>query len=93
MPTFEASCPECGHYDTYVTTVAERNNVPMCKICQAQMEKVIFTAPGVRPDLDDFSTENGGKGRFNKQLMTHVTSKQDAIDKATARGWDVVDKA
>ncbi len=91
MPTYAASCPECGHTTEYFSSIDERNKVPHCAICTHPMRRDV-TLPSIRPDLNDFSSENGGKGRFNKQLMTHVTSQQDAINKAQARGWDVVAK-
>lgn len=99
MPTFEAACPECGHYDTYVSTIEDRNITPICKICQTQMEKVIFTAPAVRPDIHSWSDENNGKGRYITQLQRTMGSKidenaycksqQDAINKAEAMGHKI----
>ena len=98
MPSYEASCPECGHYATYISTVEDRNATPACKICGAQMDKVIFTAPAVRPDIHTWDTENGGKGRYIDQLQrtigkkdpnAYCTSQQDAINKAEAMGHKV----
>ena len=43
--------------------------------------------PRVKPDLDDFSSENSGRGRFNDQLGTYVKSTRDTIDQAKRRGW------
>lgn len=93
MPTYTYSCLVCAHDGEYYSTIADRSVTPPCAKCGSQAtEKVILTPPSIRPDLNDFSTENGGKGRFNKQLMTHVTSQKDAIAKAAARGWEVLDK-
>jgi hypothetical protein len=45
------------------------------------------------PDLNDFHTENGGKGRMHPQLKEYVTSVSDAKAKAAKRGWGVMDEA
>ena len=42
--------------------------------------------PTVKPDMDSFHDENGGRGRWNPQLSTYVKSTQDTIDKGKARG-------
>lgn len=91
MPTYEAQCEVCNKYQEYICPVAERYDTPTC--CGQRMAKVIFNAPAVYSDMNDFHTENGGKGRFHPQLQTHVTSVDDAIDKAEKRGWSVLDKA
>lgn len=46
--------------------------------------------PTVKPDLDNYSHENGGRGRWNDQLSTHVKSTQDLIDKGKARGYSAI---
>jgi putative FmdB family regulatory protein len=91
MPTYDAICQKCRHAAEYFSSVEKRNEVPACPVCKKPMARGV-TIPSIRPDLNDFSTENGGKGRFNKQLMTYVTSQKDAIKKAEARGWEVLDK-
>jgi putative FmdB family regulatory protein len=93
MPLYTCECRACQHTMDYIATVEKRAQTPECEACgSTDTYKVILDAPSIRPDLNDFSTENGGKGRFNKQLMTHVTSQKDAIKKAEARGWEVLDK-
>lgn len=42
--------------------------------------------PTVKPDMDDFSSMNGGRGMWNDQLSAYVKSTQDTIDKGKARG-------
>jgi putative FmdB family regulatory protein len=93
MPTYDAKCTVCAWEHEFVSTIDNRNTVPICPKCGGSSERFISLAPYVRPDLNDFSTENGGKGRFNKQLMTHVTSVDDAIGKAHKRGFEVLDRA
>lgn len=93
MPNYQYQCRICQNTGDYYATIAQRAHTPPCEKCGSPItEKVILTAPRITPDYDDFSTENGGKGRFNKQLMTHVKSTQDAVDKAKARGWNVLDR-
>lgn len=93
MPLYDYACRICKHTGEYYATMDARANTPPCEKCGSTItEKVILSAPATHPDFDDFSTENGGKGRFNKQLMTYVTSTQDAVDKARAKGWSVLDR-
>jgi len=92
MPTYEAQCRKCGTTYEYSSSIEDRYNVPNCP-CGGQVDKIINNAPSIRPDLNDFSNENSGKGRFNKQLNTYVTSVDNAIEKAEKRGWSVLDKS
>ena len=92
MPTFEAICQKCASEYEYAATIADRNKVPCCKICKGEGVRDIRSCPTVKPDLNDWSSENSGRGRFNKQLMTHCVDRNDAIDKAKAKGWEVLDK-
>ncbi len=43
--------------------------------------------PKVRGDLDDFSSENGGKGRWNPQVNGYCRNVQEVIDKGRAKGF------
>ena len=92
MPLYDKYCPTCGTVSEYFTSMSESANVPDCS-CGGKCVKTITTPPMVYGDLNDFSTENGGKGRFNKQLNEYVTSVADSNRKAKARGWSVLDKA
>lgn len=93
MPTYEAKCVECDLIQEYYCSISDRYDTPICIKCGNKTDKIIFSMPNIRSDLNDFSTENGGKGRFNNQLQTYVTSVDDAINKAKVKGWDVLDKA
>ena len=42
---YEAECEVCGHGFDYVAAVEDRNNVPLCQMCQGKARKVIRTAP------------------------------------------------
>jgi hypothetical protein len=55
------------------------------------MEKML-DFPAVHPDRDDFSTENGGRGRYNKQLKCYVKSVNHSIDIAKRKGMYVLDR-
>lgn len=43
--------------------------------------------PRVKGDLDDFSSENGGKGRYNPQVGGYCRNVQEVIDKGRAKGF------
>jgi hypothetical protein len=91
MPNYEAECTECKAVDTYFSSIADRDNLPRCKCGGVRVRCV--TSPAVFGDLNDFSTENGGKGRYNRQLKEYVRSVEDSNRKAALRGWSVLDKA
>lgn len=93
MPTYDAKCTLCGWEHEFVSLINERDIVPACPRCGHTSERFIGQAPNIRPDLNDFSNENRGKGRYNKQLQSYVTSVNDATSKAAKRGWGVLDKA
>lgn len=87
MPTYEFSCPDCGAAHDRVYAMADVPKRIRCDRCGAWAIKAILTAPSIRPDLNDFSQENGGKGRWNPQLRTYTKSRQDTIDQGRRRGW------
>lgn len=93
MPWYEAECTHCNFTQEYYRSIIDRYDTPKCNKCKRRMDKIIVSIPNIKPDLNDFSTENGGKGRYNAQLREYVTSVDDAIKKAKAKGWDVLDKA
>ena len=90
MPTYSFECPICGREEEEYRKMSEYRLPKKCK-CGADMVKGI-NVPRIQPDADDFSTENGGKGRYNKQLNTYVTSVNDAINKAKSKGMYVLDR-
>lgn len=91
MPTYTYVCEKCGNETEEYRSIAERNNMPDCAHCQSTMTRGV-DAPNIKPDFDDFSRENNGKGRYNKQLNCYVTSVNDAINKASKKGMYVLDR-
>ena len=49
----------------------------------------MVSAPAIRPDLDNWSNENGGRGRFNGQLNGWYRSRDDIAAEGARRGYDV----
>ena len=43
MPMYEAKCRKCGEETTYMATIENMYQTPVC--CGQPMEKVILTAP------------------------------------------------
>jgi predicted nucleic acid-binding Zn ribbon protein len=93
MPTFESVCLTCGLEQEYFQTIANRDQVSDCIKCGGRCTRDIRTCAMTYPDLNDFHTENRGKGRFNHQLKQYVTSVDDAKAKAAKKGWGVLDEA
>ncbi len=86
MPQYEAECLKCHETFEFSSEIRFRDNVPYCA-CGGRAKRVILTAPATRGDVHDFSKENGGKGRYNAQLRTHITSVSDGEEKGRRRGW------
>lgn len=87
MPLYDAECLKCAHPHEYIQTMAKCHLVPKCPICGGKSVKALVKSPMTYGDLNDFSLENNGKGRWNPQLKAHVTSVKDAQSKAASRGW------
>ena len=73
---YEAQCKSCEAIFEYVSSIAERDLIPTCACGRAESHRV-FSMPHVQMD-NDFSKENGGKGRFMPQLARHVKDKSGA---------------
>jgi len=91
MPTYTYKCPDCNNTIEDLRSVDDRNDLTVCDKCNSVMEKML-DFPAVHPDRDDFSTENGGRGRYNKQLKCYVKSVNHSIDIAKRKGMYVLDR-
>lgn len=40
MPTYQYKC-ECGFTDTYIRTIADRDNSPLCRECEGPTTRVL----------------------------------------------------
>ena len=69
MPSYLYRCACERELEEY-RSIADRNSLPKCA-CGGKMERV-FQAPNVKMDLD-WSSENGGRGRFINQYAKRIT--------------------
>lgn len=92
MPLYQAACRICTHEHDYIETMARCHIVPKCPKCGGKSDKIIGVPPAVYGDLNVWDTENGGKGRWNRQLKQFTTSVKDTEQKAAARGWCALHK-
>lgn len=90
MALYDYECNTCQEQREVMHSMHESPNV-ICAACGGSMRRVILSAPAIRPDLNDFSQENKGKGRWNGQLGAYVKSKQDTIDKGKSLGYTATD--
>lgn len=88
MPTFDYSCRSCGaQFDAY-STIADRDSGE-CPDCGSKKVQRLISMPSIRPEsLDDFSSENGGKGRYNPQVQKYFRHVNDVKDYARKTGYD-----
>ena len=89
MPVYGYACPKCGYETDLFREMKDRNNILDCDRCLTKMERTI-DMPNIRPDMDDFSNENRGRGRYNQQLKKYVTSVNDATRIAKSKGYEVI---
>lgn len=81
---YEYACDACGAELECEARMGQAPRWVRCDCGQRAMKVISLTA--VRPDLDTFSDENNGRGRWNPQLNQFVKSTQDTLDKAKAQG-------
>jgi putative FmdB family regulatory protein len=90
MPLYDYVCDSCGNKEELFRSMEHYKDRVICDRCRKHM-RLEISVPNIRPDLNDFSNENSGRGRFNKQLMCHVKSVNDAVSIAKSRGMYVLD--
>lgn len=90
MPIYSYAC-DCGETQDLVREVSQRHDTVICK-CGKEMYRDYTQGPTIRPDLDDFSSENGGRGRWNRQLNEYTRSVKHTMERAKARGFSVLDR-
>lgn len=88
MPNYSWSCQSCGcQYEVYAS-MEDRNTGEDCPDCGSGKVRRSVDAPNIRPDADDFGSENGGKGRFNPQVKKHFRHVNDVKEYAKRTGYD-----
>lgn len=94
MPTYPYICHNCAHREDATERVADRDQ-HACPTCGMLMERQV-TSCAIRGDVQDWSTENNGRGRYIGQLQrtrgkkrdpgAYCKNRQHLIDKAHKRG-------
>jgi putative FmdB family regulatory protein len=88
MPCFPWRCQDCGCTFEVYASIAERDDGEDCPDCGSGKVRRQVCAPAVKADLDDFSSENNGKGRFNPQVGKHFRHVNDVKEYARKTGYD-----
>jgi len=105
MPTYEAHCNACGIEFEFIARMADRDKVPACEVCKSKKTVREFRTAGPVWMDKDFSSENGGRGRFMSQLATpskdgqsydqndpkaFFRSQKDALNECKKRGLTAI---
>jgi putative FmdB family regulatory protein len=61
MPTYDYTCAKCGHEETLVRRLAERDNAVVCEVCGEGLQRVLVYATAVRPDYEPYISPASGK--------------------------------
>lgn len=85
MPLYEYQCPTCSGLETAFRKVDERNDGPMCPVCNVKTVKII-SGYSVVPDVQPYYDDN---------LQTHIKSKQhrkkvmrdQGVSEKFGKGW------
>lgn len=88
MPNYAWRCQDCGCTFEVYASIAERDIGEDCPDCGSSKVRREVSAPAIRPDADDFSQENNGKGRFNPQVGKHFRHVNDVKEYARREGYD-----
>lgn len=96
MPTYTYCCPICNGEQDELRSIDDRDATMRCS-CGGEMTRIV-ALPSVRPDVFDWSNENGGKGRLISQLQRkpgkpsadcYCRNRQEIFDKCAKKGWGV----
>lgn len=80
-------CNDCNHRFNIPANV--RRLEYLCPKCDSSHWALIKQhAHYIKPDLNDFSSENGGRGRYNPQTKMYHKNVREVIDEGKRRGWD-----
>jgi putative FmdB family regulatory protein len=87
MPNYAWRCQDCGCDFEVYAAISERDQGEDCPDCSSSKVRRQVCAPAIKPDLDDFGSENNGKGRYNPQLKKHFRHVNDVKEYARRTGY------
>lgn len=79
MPTYTAKCEVCGHEQDYIARVQDRENTPICQVCEGDMYKIVtatmVTAMGIADNYQVVSPIDGktlyGRSQYYAHMKEH----------------------
>lgn len=78
MPIYQIRCSACCHEDQIFRTVAERNNLPACRQCDAVVDRVI-TKPFISTDITPYVSPATGKVINSRTQMRYDLEASGSI--------------
>lgn len=85
MPTYEAECRVCGKYHEYITSIADRDQTPLC--CGSPTTRAILTPP---TGFVQFPAA-GGQGYVSHTSGKWIETKrarEDDLKRTGCRPWE-----
>jgi hypothetical protein len=93
---YTAGCPACEHVQTYMRSMAERNNTPDCDECGTKTEKrpdhVMVGAIGIA-DHASFVSPIDGRRYYGKTQMNEHNKKHGVLPQSELKGEASYQKA
>jgi putative FmdB family regulatory protein len=93
MPLYEYDCENCGP----VEVEHRMGEHPSCR-CGGTLTRDYRTPPCISTDAEDWSQENGGKGRYISQMASKqddpnafFQSRKDVHKECASKGWTAHD--
>jgi hypothetical protein len=68
---YETLCGGCGMRETFFRTVSERDNLPLCEICQGKIERIL-SAPMVITEIAPYQSPG-----TNKWITSRAEQRED----------------
>jgi hypothetical protein len=96
MPIYCYRCPSCDTERDVNKPMRFAGRTERCKECDTRLERdYLRETPAVVPDSQDWSAENGGKGRRNPQLdpdkgRDHFRSRKEMVAYLRGQHTDAV---
>ena len=81
MPLYETRCKACSDKDTLWRRIADRDNLPACRFCQGEVERII-SAPQVIPEIAPFTSPNSDK------LISSRAQWREDLKRSGAIAWE-----
>lgn len=82
MPTYEARCTRCGHEYTFISSIKDCMNVPLCPDCGAEGKRIHKTSPMgfVKGKFEPFTSPVDGTIICNERDLRNHNARNGVVN-------------